>query len=77
MEVLELVPPYVQTELTGTSPVTDPNAMSLADYVAEVIQVLSSPDPSRGEILVKRVEALRWAEKNNDYEQMFTARNND
>ncbi len=49
--------------------------MPLADYIAEVMQVLSDPDPSRGEIRVKRVEVLRWAEKNDDYERLFTARN--
>jgi uncharacterized oxidoreductase len=75
MEVLELVPPYVQTELTGPSQATDPNAMPLADYIAEMMQALSDPDPSHGEILAKRVKALRWAEKNDDYERMFTARN--
>ena len=75
VEVLELAPPYVQTELAGPSQATDPNAMPLADYIAEVMQVLSDPDPSHGEILVKCVRALRWAEKNGDYEQMFTALN--
>jgi len=74
VEVLELVPPYVQTELGGPSQATDPNAMPLADYIGEVMQILGGTDESRGEILVKRVEALRWAEKN-DYEQMFTALN--
>ncbi len=75
VEVLELAPPYVQTELAGPSQATDPDAMPLGDYIAEVMQVLSDPDPSHGEILVKRVRALRWAEKNGNYEQMFTALN--
>lgn len=75
VEVLELAPPYVQTELGGSSQAINPNAMPLADYIAEVMQILSDPNPSHGEILVKRVEALRWAEKNGDYDQMFTALN--
>lgn len=75
VEVLELVPPYVQTELTGRSQATDPNAMPLADYIAEVMQMLGDPTPTNGEILVQRAEALRWAEKNGEYEQLFTARN--
>lgn len=37
VEVLELLPPYVQTELGGPSQATDPNAMPLADYVSEVM----------------------------------------
>jgi uncharacterized oxidoreductase len=75
VEVLELAPPYVQTELGGPSQATDPNAMPLADYISEVMQVLGDRDLSHGEILVKRVNALRWAEKNDDYEQVFTALN--
>jgi uncharacterized oxidoreductase len=75
VEILELAPPYVQTELIGSSQSTDPNAMPLADYIAEVMQVLSEPDLPRGEILVKRVTALRWAERSNDYERTFTALN--
>jgi uncharacterized oxidoreductase len=76
VEVLELAPPYVQTELGGPHQATDPHAMPLADYVAEVMQILNDPNPSRGEILVGRVKALRWAEKNEDYEQIYAAHNN-
>ncbi len=75
VELLELLPPYVQTALSGTAQATDPNAMPLADYIAEVTQVLSEPNVSHDEILVKRVKALRWAERNNDYEQEFKALN--
>jgi uncharacterized oxidoreductase len=75
VEVLELVPPYVQTELTGRRQATDPNAMPLADYVAEVMQMLGDPIPANGEIVATRATALRWAEKNNEYEQVFTDRN--
>jgi uncharacterized oxidoreductase len=75
VEVLELVAPYVQTELTGRSQATDPNAMPLGDYVAEVMQMLDDPIPANGEILALRAKRLRWAEKNGEYEQMFAARN--
>jgi uncharacterized oxidoreductase len=75
VEVLELVAPYVQTELSGRSQATDPNAMPLADYVAEVVQMLGDPMPANGEILAHRAQALRWAERNGEYEQMFAARN--
>lgn len=76
VEVLELAPPYVQTDLTGPDQATDPNAMPLRDYIAEVMQILSDPDLPRGEIIVSRVKALRWAEKNDAYGQMFEALNN-
>lgn len=76
VEVLELAPPYVQTELGGPHQATDPHAMPLADYIAEVMQVLGQPDPSRGEVLVERVKAMRWAERGEGYEQIFAATNN-
>jgi len=76
VEVLELVPPYVQTELGGPHHATDPHAMPLADYVAEVMQLLDDPNRSGSEILVERVKPLRWAGKSEDYEQTFTANNN-
>ena len=76
VEVLELAPPYVQTELGGPRQASDPHAMPLADYVAEVMRLLGEPNPSRGEILVERVKALRWAEKGEGYEQAFAANNN-
>jgi uncharacterized oxidoreductase len=75
VEVLELVAPYVQTELSGRSQASDPNAMPLADYVAEVMQMLGDPIPANGEILAHRAKVLRWAEKNGEYEQIFAARN--
>ena len=70
IEVLEIVPPYVQTELTGAHQATDPNAMPLADYIAETLTLLKNPPPS-GEILVERVKPLRFAEKNGNYEKIF------
>ena len=76
VEVLELAPPYVQTELGGPRQATDPHAMPLADYVAEVMRLLGEPSPPRGEILVERVKALRWAEAGGDYKTVFAANNN-
>jgi hypothetical protein len=40
------------------------------------MKTLGDPNPFGGEILVERVKALRWAEKNEDYERIFTANNN-
>ena len=75
MEVLELIPPYVQTALAGPHGPTDPHAMPLADYVAEVMQFFDNPDSSGGEILVERVKTLRFAAKN-DYDRVFQDNNN-
>jgi len=70
IEVLELAPPYVQTELTGPRQASDPRAMPLADYISETVSLIDNPPPS-GEILVERVLPLRWAEKNDNFEQIF------
>jgi uncharacterized oxidoreductase len=75
VKVLELPPPYVQTELGGPWQASDPAAMPLADYVAEAMRALEERNPPRGEILVERVKALRWAEANGVYERTFAALN--
>ena len=75
VEVLELVPPYVQTELMGARQLTDPNAMPLAEYIAESVPLLADP-PSSGEILVERVRFLRFAETSGTYEKVFEGMNN-
>lgn len=75
VEVLELAPPYVQTELTGGQQASDPRAMPLAVYVAEVMQLLESGNHPHGEVLVERDKARRWAERDGNYEAAFAAMN--
>jgi uncharacterized oxidoreductase len=60
-EVIELIPPYVQTELLGAQQATDPRAMPLEDFVSEVMQILKT-QPTVTEICVERVNPLRFAE---------------
>jgi uncharacterized oxidoreductase len=60
VEVLELAPPYVQTELLGEQQASDPRAMPLNEYVEEVMEILAK-QPEAKEILVKRVYPLRYA----------------
>ena len=74
IQVLELVPPYVQTELLGPRQAVDPNAMPLADFITETVALFDDP-PASGEILVKRVEPLRWAEKTGAFDQIFNQLN--
>ena len=62
IEVLELVPPYVQTELMGDAQANDPRAMPLKDYIAETMKILKE-HPEAKEILVERVLPLRFAGK--------------
>jgi uncharacterized oxidoreductase len=76
VEVLELVPPYVQTELMGPHQNQDPRAMPLADFIAEVMRILST-QPDAKEILVQRVYPLRYAAEKGQasYAEFFTTLN--
>ncbi|MCU1253483.1 MAG: hypothetical protein JWQ49_6512 [Edaphobacter sp.] len=65
VEVIELVPPYVQTELMGSGQASDPRAMPLKDFLAEVIEILKT-QPNTTEILVERVKPLRFAASNGE-----------
>jgi Short-chain dehydrogenase involved in D-alanine esterification of lipoteichoic acid and wall teichoic acid (D-alanine transfer protein) len=71
VEILELAPPYVQTELGGEAQAKDPAAMPLNEYIQEVVDILKSGNMPNGEILVERVKPLRVAERNGAYEQTF------
>jgi uncharacterized oxidoreductase len=70
VQVLELIPPYVQTELMGPGMAKDPNAMPLKDFIAEVMNILKT-SPSATEICVERVKPLRFAEANGGYDAFF------
>lgn len=60
IEVIEIAPPYVQTELMGAAQAQDPRAMPLAEFTAEVMDILQTR-PDVQEVLVKRVLPLRFA----------------
>jgi uncharacterized oxidoreductase len=74
VEVLELVPPYVQTTLMGERQASDPHAMPLDEFIAEVMAILKRGGQD-GEIRVGRVEPLRAAPGKPDYPQAFKAFN--
>jgi uncharacterized oxidoreductase len=76
VEVIELVPPYVQTELMGSAQASDPRAMPLRDFIDEVINILKN-QPDVREVLVERVKPLRFAELNGveKYEEFFRSFN--
>jgi uncharacterized oxidoreductase len=69
VQVLEIIPPYVQTELMGPGQANDPHAMPLKDFIAEVMTILRTL-PKQTEICVARVDPLRYAESN-DYQATF------
>lgn len=70
VQVIELVPPYLQTELMGPAQAADPNAMPLADYISETMALLEEK-PDADEILVQRVFFQRWAEREDRYAAAF------
>jgi uncharacterized oxidoreductase len=73
IEVIELIPPYVQTTLMGDQQADDPRAMPLDEFIAEVMSILTN-QPDAKEICVKRVYPLRYAAEKgqNEYESFFT-----
>jgi uncharacterized oxidoreductase len=69
-QVLELIPPYVQTELLGARQASDPNAMPLKDFISETMSILEN-SPNSTEICVERVKPLRFAEASGQYDAFF------
>jgi uncharacterized oxidoreductase len=69
-QVIEIVPPMVQTELQGARG-NSPHAMPLKDYITETIGLLKD-SPEATEIIVDRVKQFRFAEKNGVFDTTFT-----
>ena len=70
IQVLELIPPYVQTELMGPGQASDPRAMPLKAFIAEVMRLLESA-PESVEICVETVKPLRFAAASGGYDAFF------
>jgi uncharacterized oxidoreductase len=68
IEVLEIIPPYVQTDLMGGA--KDPRAMPLNDFIAETIALLTS-QPTPSEVATERVKFLSEAAKRGEYDKVF------
>ncbi len=75
VEVLELSPPYVQTKLTGERQASDPRAMPLTTYIADVMRMLEEGNHPHGELILERDFPRRYAERDGRYEEIFTAMN--
>jgi uncharacterized oxidoreductase len=72
VEVLELIPPYVATDLMGGR--SDPRAMPLDQFITEVMEILKQ-QPTPSEICVENVKRLRFAEKSGSFDQIFEGLN--
>jgi uncharacterized oxidoreductase len=68
IEVLELVPPYVATDLLNGA--SDPRAMPLGKFIAEVMEILKT-QPAAAEICVENVRPLRFAAESGRYDSVF------
>ncbi|GBG37789.1 SDR family oxidoreductase [Mycobacterium montefiorense] len=73
VQVIEVIPPHVQTGLQGERGF-DPRAMPLDDYIAETMALLQS-QPDADEIVVERVKAFRYAERDGTYHDIYPAFN--
>jgi uncharacterized oxidoreductase len=72
IEVLELIPPYVQTDLMSGA--ADPRAMPLKEFIAEVMEILKQ-QPTPPEICVENVKRLRFAAESGRFEPIFKGLN--
>jgi uncharacterized oxidoreductase len=73
IQVIEVIPPHVRTGLQGERGF-DPRAMPLDEYVAETMDLLQS-QPDADEIVVERVKAFRFAERDGTYHDIYPAFN--
>ena len=71
-EVIEIVPPYVQTDLMDGA--EDPRAMPLKAFIAETMALLKS-SPTPAEICVKNVHPLRFAAEEGRFDATFQGLN--
>lgn len=72
VEVLELIPPYVATDLMGGR--SDPRAMPLDEYIAKVMDILKI-QPTPAEICEDHARGLRYAAENGRYDGLFSGLN--
>jgi uncharacterized oxidoreductase len=73
IQVIEIIPPHVQTGLQGERGY-DPKAMPLDAYIAETMSLLQAR-PHATEMVVRRAQPLRFAERDGTYEQLYAAIN--
>lgn len=74
VEVIEIIPPYVQTELMGSQQQTDERAMPLKDFIEETMNILKT-QPEAKEVCVERVKFLSAAAERGEYDKVFETMN--
>jgi uncharacterized oxidoreductase len=71
-EVIEIIPPYVQTHLMDGA--EDPRAMPLKAFISETMALLKT-SPTPPEICVKNVHGLRFAAEEQRFDATFNGLN--
>lgn len=72
VQVIEIAPPRVETDMTG--PADDGYTMDLDDFVAETMAQLTA-GPDAGQVVVDAARAVRYAERDGAYAELFAAVN--
>ena len=72
--MIEIIPPYVQTQLAGEQQMTDSRAMPLGEFITEVLDILAN-QPTVEEVVVERCKPLRFAAENGNADMLFQTRN--
>ena len=72
--MIEIVPPYVQTELMGSQQQEDERAMPLKEFIEETMSILKA-QPDAKEVCVERVKFLSEAAERGDYGKVFKTLN--
>ena len=72
VEVLEIIPPYVATDLMDGA--DDPRAMPLDKFITETMGILKT-QPTPAEICVETVKPLRFAAESGKYPAVFAGLN--
>jgi uncharacterized oxidoreductase len=70
VQVIEIIPPQVQTALQGGGRGFDSRAMPLDEYIEETMTLLQT-QPQADEIIVDRVKGFRFAERDGTYDDIY------
>ena len=70
VDVIEIIPPYVQSHLSGEQQATDPNAMPVGEFADEVMRILTTQSEAT-EIVVERAKSVRYAAESGALDKVF------
>ena len=72
VNVIEIAPPYVQTELLGSHQASDARAMPLADFIQQTMALIAKGET---EVIVENCRPLRFAAENGKFTEVLTMLN--